>query len=84
MLFLNSSFFKSLTTLRETPCKLTEADLQSAYDLERVEFEEPQDSFLSKVKAIANIIRGAKHCVVYSGAGISTSGGIPDFRGPTV
>lgn len=64
------------------PCKLTEEDLQAAYDSEREEFEEPDESFYAKVKEIAKILRHSEHCVIYTGAGISTSSGIPDFRGP--
>ncbi|KAL5548631.1 hypothetical protein UlMin_003862 [Ulmus minor] len=46
------------------------------------EFFDPQNVLLEKVERLATLIRQSKHLVVFTGAGISTSCGIPDFRGP--
>lgn len=46
------------------------------------EFFEPTDQLNSKIQQLANVIRNSRKCVLFTGAGISTSCGIPDFRGP--
>ncbi|KAG6414373.1 hypothetical protein SASPL_127095 [Salvia splendens] len=46
------------------------------------EFFDPSHVFQEKVERLARMIQKSKHMVVFTGAGISTSCGIPDFRGP--
>ncbi|XP_075060960.1 NAD-dependent protein deacylase sirtuin-6 isoform X2 [Mixophyes fleayi] len=43
---------------------------------------DPQDELHQKVEELADMIRKASYVVFHTGAGISTSCGIPDFRGP--
>uniref|UniRef100_A0A6B2LCP3 Regulatory protein SIR2 homolog 7 n=1 Tax=Arcella intermedia TaxID=1963864 RepID=A0A6B2LCP3_9EUKA len=47
-----------------------------------MEFEESEAEVSRKVKEVAKLVQEGKHVVFYSGAGISTSANIPDFRGP--
>eukprot|EP00727_Mastigamoeba_balamuthi_P001528 m51a1_g11372 putative silent information regulator family protein (576) ;mRNA; r:16195-18490 len=73
---------EAVAALEAAPWALSDADVDRAYDDERAEWEEPDETFLPKVAAVAALVDKARHCVVYTGAGISTSANIPDFRGP--
>ncbi|XP_061365985.1 NAD-dependent protein deacetylase SRT1 [Gastrolobium bilobum] len=46
------------------------------------EYFDPSHVLRDKIERLAIMIKKSKHLVVFTGAGISTSCGIPDFRGP--
>ncbi|KAL6079563.1 NAD-dependent protein deacetylase sirtuin-7 [Balamuthia mandrillaris] len=68
--------------LEDTPFKLSREELDRAYDDERQEWEEEMENVRKKARGVAAAILEAKHVVIYTGAGVSTSANIPDFRGP--
>lgn len=47
------------------------------------EIFEEDDIVAQKVEKLVDLILKSKYIVVHTGAGISTSSGIPDFRGPS-
>nr|XP_036675420.1 NAD-dependent protein deacetylase Sirt6 [Drosophila suzukii] len=62
------------------------ADGLSAYDdkgiLGAPESFDSEDVVAEKCQELADLIKKSGHVVLHTGAGISTSAGIPDFRGP--
>ncbi|ESO89974.1 hypothetical protein LOTGIDRAFT_83936, partial [Lottia gigantea] len=46
------------------------------------EYFDDEETVQRKIVELAEMVKASKHLVVHTGAGISTSAGIPDFRGP--
>ncbi|KAK9077410.1 hypothetical protein SSX86_005747 [Deinandra increscens subsp. villosa] len=51
-------------------------------DVGMSEIFDTEDVLQQKITRLAKMIKKSKHLVAFTGAGISTSCGIPDFRGP--
>ena len=49
-------------------------------DKEKQQFFDPEDVLDKKIDKLANLIFESKHFIAFTGAGISTACGIPDFR----
>eukprot|EP01102_Stenamoeba_stenopodia_P010968 TRINITY_DN3350_c0_g2_i1.p1 TRINITY_DN3350_c0_g2~~TRINITY_DN3350_c0_g2_i1.p1 ORF type:complete len:538 (-),score=151.11 TRINITY_DN3350_c0_g2_i1:927-2540(-) len=61
---------------------VTNSMLTQLYDKEREEIEEDDEIVKQKAAEVADAIKKGKHVVFYTGAGVSTSANLPDYRGP--
>jgi hypothetical protein len=57
--------------------ELTDKELEAAYDDERVEYFDSEDVLREKVRMLAKALQLSQHCVMFTGAGVSTSANIP-------
>lgn len=48
-----------------------------------VEFVDSPDEFSTKMDKLADLFRSSKYTVFFTGAGVSTSSGVGDYRGPS-
>src|SRR3990167_5030217 len=66
--------------LEKTEFKISSKDLDKAYDEERNEYYDNEDELSAKIKLLADLIRNSKYPIFYTGAGVSTSAGIPGWH----
>ena len=46
----------------------------------KVEHFDPSDVLEDKISELASLVKNSNHMIAFTGAGISTSAGIPDYR----
>ena len=78
----SNEIIEAINELKQIPYSLKKEDIIAQYDKEKLEYIEPNSILLPKIKEIAKLLKSSKHCIVFTGAGVSTSANIPDFRGP--
>jgi mono-ADP-ribosyltransferase sirtuin 6 len=58
--------------------------MASTVDVDRLkEYEDSGAELTKKINTLVQWMRESKYTVFYTGAGVSTSSGVSDYRGPT-
>ena len=70
------SLLPSLQRMLQAPSQIMESPMNS----KKKEFFDAKEVLADKIEQLARWIRESRYCIVFTGAGISTSTGIPDFR----
>lgn len=78
----SEELLEAIEGLKKIPYTVTKEQVLAQYDKEKEEYIEPNSTLLPKIKEIAKALKKANHCICFTGAGVSTSANIPDFRGP--
>ena len=78
---LNESELKLLDASSEIVKNIMQSKRSKQLSISRQNIEVDSDSLLAKkIGQLAGLIRNSSCCLIYTGAGISTSSGLPDFR----
>ena len=75
---------KACETVVRTNCYINEEPAKEKHGLEDEKIEEFWDSpavLEKKIKDLAELVRNSNYLVTYTGAGVSTSANLPDYRG---
>jgi hypothetical protein len=57
--------------------------MSDTVDLSEItEYSDSREVFAAHIDRLAEMVLASRHCVIFTGAGVSTSTGIADYRGP--
>ncbi|GFN87655.1 NAD-dependent deacetylase sirtuin-6 [Plakobranchus ocellatus] len=82
--FHRACWSELLKATKDSTSSISLSDVERSMILDAkktAEYHDSKSSVLHEAKRIAYIIKNSRHCIVFTGAGISTAAGIGDFRG---
>ncbi|XP_013417902.1 NAD-dependent protein deacetylase Sirt6 [Lingula anatina] len=73
---------KAAASHASAPNTMTQTEVAMVTEAKKTaEYFDSEEKVKSEAKRVAHMLRGSSHCIAFTGAGISTSAGIGDFRG---